>query len=375
MSQEEPPGGERTEPATEERMRKVRQKGELSRSQEITGWVAVGAGAAMTPMTLGRGEQMVTNYMLSATTVAQHPEEARATELLASAPMAAIDVLWPMLAVVSVAVLAASAAQGGIHFRQFRIHHQQFNPVNAAKKVLGPQAWWNGAKTALKALAVGSVLASVIVSMHPLLTQAGGMSAMAILQATGRSAAVLLIGAVGAALAIAALDLLVVMRRNRKKTRMTVQEVKDELKNTEGDPLIRAQRRSRHLSASRNAMIAATADADAVVVNPTHVAVALSYQAGVTPAPKVVARGAGHLARRIREVAQANQVPIVRNITLARGIYGTCQAGSYVPVGLYGPVAVVLRFAMNLKAYGTSTTSKVHHMSDADLNPTSRRTI
>lgn len=352
-------------------MRKVREKGELSRSTELTGWVGVAAGALMMPTTLGRGEQMVTDYMLSATTVVGQPEVARALQMIKDAPMAALDVIWPMFLVTAVAVLATSVVQGGIRFRKFRFHHEQFNPVQGLKKTFGPQAWWNGAKTLLKTLAVGGVLGLTIVAMQPLLTQAGGMSAAAILAAAGQGVVYLLAGAVGAALLIAGIDLLVVMRRNRKKTRMTVQEVKDELKNSEGDPLVKSQRRSRQMAMSRNQMIAAAADADVVLVNPTHVAVALKYTPGQTPAPKVVARGAGHIATRIRDKAGANGVPMVQNIGLARGIYSACEVGQYVPVELYGPVAVVLRFAMNLKAFG-SKSAKVHVLPDSDLTPRRR---
>ncbi len=111
-----------------------------------------------------------------------------------------------------------------------------------------------------------------------------------------------------AGLVLAAADVFVVMRRNRKKTRMTKKEVQDENKNTEGDPLIKSQRRSRQLAMSRNRMIAAIADADVVLVNPTHVAVALKYEPGKS-APRVVAKGAGHIAARIREEAEAKSVP------------------------------------------------------------------
>ncbi|BAS14030.1 flagellar biosynthetic protein FlhB [Arthrobacter sp. Hiyo8] len=159
--------------------------------------------------------------------------------------------------------------------------------------------------------------------------------------------------AVLAGLVLAAADIFVVMRRNRKKTRMSKKEIKDENKNSDGDPLIKSQRRSRQLSMSRNRMIGAIADADVVIVNPTHVAVALKYDAGKA-APRVVAKGAGVIAARIREEAEATSVPMVQDIPLARALHSACELGQEIPVELYRAVAGVLAFVMSLKARGAA---------------------
>ena len=118
----------------------------------------------------------------------------------------------------------------------------------------------------------------------------------------------LVVAAVAAGLVLGGLDMIVVMRRNRKKTRMTKKEIKDESKSQDGDPLIKQQRRSRALAMSRNRMMSTIADADVVMINPTHVAVALKYEPGRS-APRVVAKGSGEVARRIREKAEAEGVP------------------------------------------------------------------
>ncbi len=120
-------------------------------------------------------------------------------------------------------------------------------------------------------------------------------------------------------LVLAAFDMLMVMRRNRKQTRMTKKEVRDEHKQAEGDPHIKGQIRARQLAMSRNRMMAEVANADVVMVNPTHVAVALRYEPG-TGAPRVVAKGAGHVAAKIRARATEEQVPMVQDIPLAPGI-------------------------------------------------------
>jgi flagellar biosynthetic protein FlhB len=191
---------------------------------------------------------------------------------------------------------------------------------------------------------------------------AGGWPVSALLDAAGTGSASLLQAAVVAGLVLAAADLFVVMRRNRKKTRMTKKEVRDENKSSDGDPLIKSQRRSRQLAMSRNRMIASVADADVVLVNPTHFAVALKYEPGKS-APRVVAKGSGVVAERIRDRAKDAGVPLVRDIPLARALHAACALGQEIPVDLYNAVARVLAFVMALRSRGAA--SGTHTMQPA----------
>jgi len=134
---------------------------------------------------------------------------------------------------------------------------------------------------------------------------------------------------------------------------MTHREVADEHKNSDGDPLIRQQRRSRQLAMSRNRMIAAVAGSDVVLVNPTHVAVALRYEVG-RAAPKVVAKGKGVVAEKIRERAIEAGVPLVRDIPLARTLHAACELGQEIPAELYTAVARVLVFVDMLRRRGSA---------------------
>jgi flagellar biosynthetic protein FlhB len=268
-------------------------------------------------------------------------------------------VIGPMLAVVVVAVLATAAVQGGIHFKKFKGKYEQFDLVKGTKRVFGGQAIWNGVKALLKTAVVGLVLYAVIQNLMPALMTAGGMSITALVAEAGGGVATLLQFAVAAGLALAAADIMMVMRRNRKRTRMTKKEVKDENKNTDGDPLIKSQRRSRQLAMSRNRMMAAVGDSDVVLLNPTHVAVALKYEPGKS-APRVVAKGSGTIAARIREEAEAKGVPMVRDVPLARALHSACELGQEIPVELYNAVARVLAFVMALKNRGAA--AGVHTM-------------
>ena len=125
---------------------------------------------------------------------------------------------------------------------------------------------------------------------------------------------------------------------------MTLQEVKDELKNTEGDPMIKAKIRSAQMQIMRQKMMNAVPQADVVVANPTHYSVAIKYDKSKAPAPMVVAKGVDFMAFKIREIARANNVPIVVNKPLARALYKLVKVDSVIPADLYVAVAEILAY-------------------------------
>ncbi|GEP25415.1 EscU/YscU/HrcU family type III secretion system export apparatus switch protein [Cryobacterium levicorallinum] len=353
--------GEKTELATPKRMKEVREKGQLSKSQDITAWLGVGAAALMLPTTIERGAAAGTDQMFMIGTLTASPDTDVAVEALGNGLVSMAEVLTPFFVVVLVVVLGGAALQGGIHFKKFTGKYEQFNVITGMKRVFGGQALWEGVKVLAKTAVVGFVLYMVIQGLMPVLMTAGGLPVSELMIAATGGAAALLQAAVVAGLVLAAADVFVVMRRNRKKTRMSKKEVKDENKAAEGDPLIKSQRRSRQIMMSRNRMISAVADADVVLVNPTHVAVALKYEPGRS-APRVIAKGLGHVAARIREQADTDRVPIVQDIPLARALHAACEIGEEIPADMYNAVARVLAFVMALKARG-STGAGVHTMS------------
>ncbi len=353
---------EKTEQATDKRMREVRSKGQLSRSQDLTAWLAVGAAAVMIPATVQSGANAAVDQLFSVKGVMAQPDPTKAVKALEDGFGAMGGIISPMLVVVFLAVLIGSALQGGIHFKKFRFDFDNFKLLSGLKRIFGTQALWGGAKALLKVGVVGLVLYSVIQGLIPVLLSAGGLPVSGVVAAAGGGIASLVQFAVFAGIALAAVDFFVVMRRNRKKTRMSKKEVQDENKSSEGDPLIRSQRRARQLAMSRNRMIAAIGDADVVLVNPTHVAVALKYEPGKS-APRVVAKGAGHVAARIRQEAEEKNVPMVQDIPLARALHGACELGQEIPVDFYHAVAGVLAFVMSLKARGAG--AGLHRMAGA----------
>ncbi|SDN03455.1 flagellar biosynthetic protein FlhB [Cryobacterium flavum] len=366
--------GEKTEQATQKRMKRVREKGELSKSQDVTAWLGVGAAGLMLPVTIAAGGDAGTDQMYLIGTLARNPDPSVAVEALGNGLASLTDILTPFFVVVLVVVLGGAMLQGGIHFKKFAGKFEQFNLVTGMKRVFGTQALWEGVKVLAKTAAVGFVLYSVIQGLMPVLLTAGGLPVSELLIAAGGGTAALLQAAVAAGLVLAAADIFVIMKRNRKKTMMTKKEVKDENKASEGDPLIKSQRRSRQLMMSRNRMIASVTDANVVLVNPTHVAVALKYEPGKS-APRVVAKGVGHVAARIRAQADTDHVPIVQDVPLARALHAACEIGDEIPTELYNAVARVLAFVMALKKRGsTAGTHTMSALAAAPFAPSSSST-
>ena len=345
--------GERTERATERRLRDARRKGRLSRSQDLTAWLAIGAAALTLQAVVVAGTMAGTEQLLAVTAVADEPTTDSALEVLERGLGSVLPTLGPMLAVVALVTLLGAVAQGGVHLRGVPAKFEQFDIVAGVRRLFGVRALWEGAKALLKTAAIVGALWLVVGGLIPVLSSSGAHSLAWLLTIANDAIAAVLQAAIAVGLVLAAVDVLVVMRRNTKHTRMTKREARDENKNSEGDPLIRQQRRSRQFAMSRNRMIAAVGDSDVVLVNPTHVAVALRYEVGKS-APRVVAKGSGVIAERIREKAVETGVPMVRDIPLARAVHAACEIGQEIPEDLYTAIAHVLVFVASLRARGAA---------------------
>ncbi|MBO3084919.1 EscU/YscU/HrcU family type III secretion system export apparatus switch protein [Cellulomonas fengjieae] len=346
--------GERSQKATAQRMKDVHGKGKLGRSQDLSAWLGLGAAAFSLPMVIERAQGAALDQLAGVRDVAQHPTTAGAVQVLDDALGSVLTTLAPLFIAVVLVTVAVAVAQGGIHRRKFKLHVEHFSPVNAAKRLAGPQAWWQGVQTLLKTAAVALVLVVGLQALVPTLVSSGQLPLSHLLSVAGDGTTSLLRAGIAAGILLAVADVFVVMRRNRKQTRMTLQEVKEENKRTEGDPMLKGAIRSKQLAMSRNRMMSEVATADVVLVNPTHVAVALRYEPG-SGAPKVVAKGAGAVAARIRAEATERRVPMVEDVPLARALHAACELGQEVPAHLFTAVARVLAFVMALRRRGAGT--------------------
>jgi flagellar biosynthetic protein FlhB len=348
-------GGEKTEKPTPKKLKDARREGKVGKSADFGAWAGMLAATFVIPMVVGSTNRAATDLMLRIGGVIADPDIAKARQLLNDGLLAVAMAVAPLAAVTVVVAIAASAAQGGIHpaTKMLKPDLKRLNPWPGLKRVFGPHAMWEAAKTTIKTLVLGLVLYYVIHGLLPQLLTAGALPLSAIVSAVAKDAILVIRWACVAGIVMAAADYLMVRRRNNKQLKMSVQDVKDENKQSEGNPQLKGEIRSRQLAMSRNRMMSDVATADVVLVNPTHVAVALRYDPA-KGAPRVVAKGAGNIATKIRSLAEESRVPMVEDVPLARALHKACEVGQEIPPGMYAAVATVLAFVMALKSKGSA---------------------
>jgi flagellar biosynthetic protein FlhB len=293
--------------------------------------------------------------LLGTAGVIDRPDPAQAVHVARQAMIGAVYALAPLaLLVLTVAVLSAPLQGGARPVPALLLPKlNRLNPLHGVKRMFGPQGGWMAAKSVGKSVALAVVIQTSVQSLVPSLLAAGTIPLSRLVADCVTAVLRLIRYAAAAGLVMAVGDLMVIRRRNNKSLRMTKQEVKEELKSSDGNPHLKSTLRSRAIAISRNRMLADVPRADVVVVNPTHVAVALKYEAG-RGAPRVLAKGGDHMAARIREIAQRHRVPMVHDVTLARTLHGTVEVGREIPAELFQAVARVLAFVMTLKSRGSA---------------------
>ncbi len=346
--------GEKTEKPTAKKLRDARKKGQAdAHTPEIGSWLAVLVGSYMIPLVIERGVSHGRKLLADSIATIADPDVRRCSALLRSAADAIVNISLPLfISTIGIALLA-HAAQGGTRPTPSLLKPQfkRLNPFQGIKRMVGPQAAWELTKVLAKTALLGVVVWNAVHGILPMLAVGGRLPLSVTVGAVTHTFLTLLRNASAAGLLLAFADYAVAKRRTNKGLRMSKQDIKDEYKSSEGDPQVRAQIRSRQMAMSRNRMMSDIVKADVIVVNPVHVAVALKYEPA-RGAPRVLAKGAGVLARRIREEADKHRIPMVENVALARSLYKACEIGQEIPAEMYAAVAQVLAFVMALKARG-----------------------
>ncbi len=342
---------EKTEAPTAKKKKEARKEGQVPRTQELGSWATLAAFGMVLEFGAGRELASLRDLMARAFRVAEDPDPAKAMDAMAAGLTHAFTVIVVLASAVMVIGVAAALAQGGFYVatKSVKPTFNKLNPVSGFKRLFGMQTVWEGVKMLVKSLIVALICYQAIKAMVPLLgglVPAGATIELTVDRVTGLVRTVGLIG-----LLMAGADYAFQRRKVGKQVRMTKHEVKQESKQTEGDPLIKGAIRSRQLAAARNRMMADVPKADVVLVNPTHVAIALVYDPSVG-APRVVAKGAGAVAAKIRAKAQGAGVPLVRDVPLARALHGGCKVGQEIPVELFAAVAQVLAFVISRRTQG-----------------------
>lgn len=347
------PGGEKTEKPTPQRLKKARKEGQIPRTQELGTWAGVAVASVLLPMLAENAYDEARVLFVQIGAVASTPEETKLSILLGQALTAFLTTLLPLGLALMVVGAASSALQGGVAIatKGMKPTLKKLNPFPGMKRMFGTQGLWEAAKALIKTAALATVVIVTSDRAQELVSSSGALPLSAI-TATFAESAVLMFRVVAmTGLVIAVADYLVVRKKTMTKLKMSKYEITQEHKQQEGDPYMKAHRRSTQLAMSRNRMMAEVVNADVLLVNPTHVAVALKYEAE-RGAPRVVAKGSGEVAAKLREKAAEAGVPLVQDIPLARALHASCDLGQEVPAQLFTAVARVLAFVMHLGARG-----------------------
>jgi flagellar biosynthetic protein FlhB len=347
------PGGEKTEKPTPQRLKKARKEGQIPRTQELGTWLGAAAASVLLPMLVGNAFAAVRQMFVQVGVIVDDPEPAQLSRLLGEALSTFLTALLPMALSMMLVGTLASAAQGGVTFatKGMKPTLKKLNPFPGVKRMFGTHGIWEAIKAIIKTVALGVVIVNTSGNAQTLVSASGALPLSEVARVFSDSAVSMfrVVGLTGLAIALA--DYMVVRHQAMKKLKMSQYEIKQEHKQSEGDPHVKAQRRATQMAMSRNRMMSDMADADVLLVNPTHVAVALKYdpQKG---APRVIAKGAGEVAARLRARAEECRVPMVQDIPLARALHSSCDLGQEVPAQLFTAVARVLAFVLHLSARG-----------------------
>lgn len=342
---------QKTEAPTPKRRREAMENGDVLQSRELGTALVILVGAAWIalagPMIMSSLRSMVADGLsFGAAEVSDFDPGRMILRLLGAVALP----LLLLFAMTLVAAVAAPAALGSLGFRAkaFAFKGNKLNPLSGMKRMFGLQGLIELAKSIAKVGLLGGVGAWLIFSQTGNMVGLTSQEIGPALASVGHVFTVTILVMAGLLAVIALIDVPAQIFQRMRRLRMTKQEMKDEHKQTEGSPELKAALRSRQIATARNSARKAISEATVVLTNPTHFAVALRYRPEVDAAPVVVAKGRGATAEAIRELAGEHQVPLLSYPQLTRALYYTSRPGQIIREDLYMAVAAILAFVFNL---------------------------
>jgi len=346
---------EKTESATPRRLEKAREEGQVARSRELATFMILATGVAAIWVGGGRLYQQLSGVVRRGLAFDQrivHDDHVMVSEAAAGA-FDALVALLPIFGLLAVVAVLACVLLGGFLFSTQSLQPKfgRMNLLKGIARMVSPTTAVELGKTLAKAGLVGGIAALTLWRMHDDL-----LSLMHVAPTAAMVRAMdLIAGCVGVIIASLLLIVLVdapwQVFNHAKKLRMTKQQVREESKESEGDPHIKGRIRQQQRALARRRMMSEVPTADVVVTNPTHYAVALRYKERGSAAPTVVAKGTGLVAQRIRELATEHRVPMLEAPPLARALHRHVDIGQEIPAALYAAVAEVLAWVFQLRAW------------------------
>jgi len=347
------PSGEKTEKATSKRHQDARDKGQVARSQEVTGALLLTTGISVLVLSgshfshvLGRNAA----YLFAKAPNLEPGNPAGLRMLMAGNMKVLAEALAPLLLALILAAFGANFLQVGFHVsgESLKFKSDTLNPIAGLKKFFKKTAFFELIKNMVKISIIGLLAYGCVHGLVGSFYSAGLLSLAGIVQ-LGKGAFIkLMIRLLAFAMVLGLIDWIWQKRQHEENLKMSKQEVKEEHKDIEGDPQIRARIKGMQYKMAQQRMLADVPTADVVVTNPTHFAVALKYHPG-DAAPMVVAKGADSLAAKIKEIARNARVPVLENKPLARSLYRQVEIGQIIPDSLFQAVAEVLAYVYRLK--------------------------
>ncbi len=345
-------GQERTEEATAKRRQDFREKGQVAQSKEV-------ATAALLTMSLllwvFYARHFWSDLETMYTALLQMMAEFKATPLEVVSlgwemGVVMAKLLWPMFLLTLVVGFFSSFLQIGPLFstKVFQPELSKFNPIKGMAKFVSKRSAVELIKSLAKISLIGFVAYKTVANEFDTALTLALLDLRQTLVFLGQVAFLVIGKTCGIMIALAAIDFAFSRYEMEQKMKMTKQEVKEEFKETEGDPQLKARVRSVQQQMARKRMMAEVPNADVIVTNPTHLSVAISYRRSEMDAPRIVAKGADHLAFRIREIAREHQVPIIENKPVARALYKQ-EVGEEIPEEMFTAVAELLAYVYGLK--------------------------
>jgi flagellar biosynthesis protein FlhB len=334
----------RTEQPTPKKLREARERGQVPRSRDVS-TVAVLAGTAA-GLALAAEPALESLGAVVRISFGAVGRPADPTAVLAAGLALGARAVAPVLAFAVVAGAAGAFLQVGplLSIKPVMPQAERLDPVKGLKNLLGGRQWIELARAVLKMAIIGAVAADVLHDSVRGVTGLAARDAAAAVVAGGDLVLSLVLRVAGAMALLAVLDLLYQRWRHRQDLRMTKEEVKREHREAEGDPLAKQHRERMHRELVEHSALEQVRRADVLVVNPTHLAVALRYDEEEHEAPEVLAKGMDHLAERMIAAAREAGVPILRDVPLAHALFDL-EVGDEIPDALYEAVAAVLRAA------------------------------
>jgi flagellar biosynthetic protein FlhB len=360
---------QKTEQQTAKRKKESRKKGQVAKSATLVSWLSLLLATFLLPPVVRNFSELISEGVSALPRVAADPNPEMLVREASTMGRQAIGALTPLLLGTMLLGILGNLAQVGLIFTTgpLKPKFERINPIEGTKRLFSTKSLWETGKQVVTMGVILAVSIPAVIGMANSLMGTTWALGPALAQLAGAIVdLVQIVAIIGCLIGVA--DFAWQRFNLMRDSKMTKQEVKQEARESDGDPHVKAKLRQNRMAMSRNRMLASVGDADVVITNPTHFAVALRYEP-TKGAPRVLARGADTLAQRIRERALDAGVPIIESPPLARALHRSCRVDDEIPAPLFQAVATVLAYVHRFDGTSLMGSSATLHVPDSWTPP------